>query len=200
MIRPITWLLTSTTYGTWLPGDERGFVGRVTDRRTDEVEQRTRIEHDQPGTEYDRDIPALRRSAENLMNGPPVWLNVDHAKVVLAQFRETEQYRGWEILAAAVMANHFHLVVGAPDTVSSDTLLRDFKSYASRALNKRWPRPQSGTWWTQSGSRRSLPDERAVENAVRYVLNQERPLAVYSKFDPTERGTLAPRVREHSEG
>ena len=27
------WLLTSTTYGTWLPGDERGFVGRVWDTR-----------------------------------------------------------------------------------------------------------------------------------------------------------------------
>lgn len=23
------WLLTSTTYGTWLPGEERGFVGAV---------------------------------------------------------------------------------------------------------------------------------------------------------------------------
>ena len=128
------------------------------------------------------------------MKGPPVWLNLDQAEVVLVQFRETEQYRGWEILAAAVMANHFHLVVGAPDTVSSDTLLRDFKSYASRTLNKRWPRPQSGTWWTESGSRRSLPDEWAVENAVRYVLNQERPLAVYAKHEPTERGTLVPRA------
>ena len=24
-----SWLLTWTTYGTWLPGDERGFVGNV---------------------------------------------------------------------------------------------------------------------------------------------------------------------------
>lgn len=127
------------------------------------------------------------------MKGPPVWLNLDQSEVVMDQFRETEQYRGWEILAAAVMANHFHLVVGAPETVASDTLLRDFKSYASRALNKRWPRPDSGTWWTESGSRRRLPDERAVENAVRYVLNQERPLAVYSKDESSERGTSVPR-------
>jgi hypothetical protein len=25
------WLLTWTTYGTWLPGDERGFVSEVRD-------------------------------------------------------------------------------------------------------------------------------------------------------------------------
>jgi hypothetical protein len=27
------WLLTRTTYGTWLPGDVRGFVSRVRDLR-----------------------------------------------------------------------------------------------------------------------------------------------------------------------
>src|SRR5437763_1061534 len=29
------WLLSSTFYGNWLPGDPRGFVSRVRDRRPD---------------------------------------------------------------------------------------------------------------------------------------------------------------------
>ncbi len=31
-----TWLLTSTTYGTWLPGDPRGSVTSVLDFRPEE--------------------------------------------------------------------------------------------------------------------------------------------------------------------
>ncbi len=40
------WLLTSTFYGTWLPGDRRGFVGRVRDARPDDLPTLVRLEHD----------------------------------------------------------------------------------------------------------------------------------------------------------
>ena len=82
------------------------------------------------------------------------------------------------------MRNHVHLVVGVPGDPEPDTLLRDFKSYASRALNHRWPKPASGTWWTQSGSTRKLADMPA---AVRYAQEQEHPLVVWAADDPGER-------------
>jgi REP element-mobilizing transposase RayT len=112
------------------------------------------------------------------------------AEAVRDQFLETAGHRGWSIHAAAVMTNHFHVVVTADEKVLTDVLLRDLKSYASRALNAHWPRPASGTWWTASGSRRKLADERAVEAAIRYVLNQHAPLALYPA---PERGASAPR-------
>jgi len=34
-----SWLLTWTTYGTWLPGDERGFVGNVVEEATNDAIQ-----------------------------------------------------------------------------------------------------------------------------------------------------------------
>jgi len=34
-----SWLLTWTTYGTWLPGDERGFVGNVVEEATNDTIQ-----------------------------------------------------------------------------------------------------------------------------------------------------------------
>jgi REP element-mobilizing transposase RayT len=76
------------------------------------------------------------------------------------------------------MRNHVHVVVGVPGDPDPATLLRDFKSYAARGLNARWSRPESGTWWTRSGSRRVLRDDVAVHAAVDYVRRQHGALAV----------------------
>ncbi|HEY7158485.1 MAG TPA: transposase, partial [Gemmataceae bacterium] len=184
-----TWLLTSTTYGTWLPGDERGFVSRVKDGPG------PRITHNVPETPVDKDIAGLRASARELLKCPPILLSQEQAIVVLDQFRETAAFRHWLLLAGAVMANHFHLVVSAGEDVPSTDLLRDFKSYASRALNRKWPKPASGTWWTESGSRRSLPDDRAMEAAIEYVRRQQSPLALWITSDSRlSGGRQPPRV------
>jgi len=169
------WLLTSTTYGTWLPGDARGFVSTVRDG------DGPRVRRNVPDTPYDRDAPGLRESARHLLTGEPVLLTPEQAAVVLEQFRETARHRGWVLHAAAVMANHFHAVVTAPEDVHSTAILRDLKSYASRVLNRRWGRPAAGTWWTESGSRRPLPDLGAVGRAVWYVADQYHPLAVWAE-------------------
>ncbi len=180
----LTWLLTSTTYGTWLPGDTRGFVGRVVEARADDPLTEHRVEHDRPQTDYDRDIPALRAAAQQQMKGEPILLTAEQAGVVLEQFRETAAYRGWTLHAVAIMANHFHAVLSAPESVLTDAIMRDLKSYASRALNRKWAVPESGTWWTKSGSRRKLPDDRAVETAIRYVQNQRGCLALFPDPEP----------------
>lgn len=167
------WLLTSTTYGTWLPGERRGFAGPVPDGHS------AYVVHNAPHTPYDRDVPVLRREARAVMRGPPVYLFREQAEAVWEQFQTTVKHRRWQLFAAAVMTNHFHLVLGVPGDPDAANLLRDFKSYASRALNRRWKRPAGGTWWTESGSRRKLPDERAILGAVHYVKNQERPLVTW---------------------
>jgi hypothetical protein len=96
----------------------------------------------------------------------------------VAQFQETVSVRWWRLLAVAIMRTHVHLVVNAGET-APDILLRDFKSYGSRALNLKWSKPESGTWWTESGSRRRLRDEHAVRAAVRYVERQKFPLVIW---------------------
>ena len=173
------WLLTSTFYGNWLPGDPRGFVSRVTDDRPDDPATPVRHEHDRPGTPCDADVPGLRRSAAALMKGEPVRLSREQVDVLLEQFRETAAYRGWTLLAAAITPNHVHLVVGCPSDPDPPRLLQAFKSYASRALTARFGRPAAGTWWTAGGSARKLPDEAAVQGAVRYVAEQHAPLVVW---------------------
>ena len=167
------WLLTWTTYGTWLPGDARGFVSNVPGPLGPEVR------HNLPGTPYDADLPEVRERALDNLVGQPVWLSESQVQLLADQFRETARIRGWQLLALAIMTNHVHLVVGVLGDPDPARLLHDFKSYGTRALKQAGHRPSGARWWTESGSRRKLPDERAVLAAVEYVRRQERPLVVW---------------------
>src|SRR4029453_16644399 len=103
------WLLTNTTYGSWLPGDSRGSVTSVRDQRPNDEPTTVRIEHDIPGEPCEDPIPGLENSARELMKGPPIILDLEKAGVVLGQFQETATYRRWTLRAVAVMYNHFHM-------------------------------------------------------------------------------------------
>ena len=64
------WLLTWTTYGSWLPGDERGFVSNV------RVGPGPEIRHNIPGTPYDEDEPGLEQFAFNNLKCPAIRLQI----------------------------------------------------------------------------------------------------------------------------
>ena len=175
------WLLTNTTYGTWLPGSSRGSVTSVRDVRPDDLPALVRFEHDLPGEPYEEALPGLERSARERMKGPPLFLDRAQAELLLGQFQETAAYRAWELQAAAVMFNHWHLVVVAPGDPDPGRMLADFKAYATRILNRQYDKPLSETWWTGKGSKRKLKDAAALADAIHYVLyKQPNPLAVWS--------------------
>ena len=175
-----SWLLTSTYYGCWLPGDSRGSVTSVRDLRPHDPLSVVRIEHDIPGELYEEAMPELEDHAREVMRGPAVFLDRRHAEVLKKQFLETAQCRNWKIQAVAIMFNHFHMVVQVPDDPKPSTILGDFKSYGSRALTKRFGKPVSGTWWTYNGSKRKLKDVQAVADAIFYVVKkQPNPLLVW---------------------
>ncbi len=172
------WLLTSTTYGTWLPGDQRGSVTSVRDVRPGEAPTRTRHEHSVYGDAFEPSNQGLRASAKDLLKSAPVWLSVDQAETAVQQFRTTCRCRGWKLVAVAVMANHFHIVIGTGDATGGRKLLNDLKAYASRALNERSGKPKPARWWTRNGSHRRLLDQQALSAATNYVLHrQAKPLA-----------------------
>jgi REP element-mobilizing transposase RayT len=167
------WFLTWRTYGTWLPGDERGFVDPVVD------EDGKCVIHNVPGTPLDADNHSLWKYSKEIMKGAPVCLTAEHAPVLLKQFQETAAYRRWQLVTVAVLANHVHLIVGVPGDPDPADLLRDFKSYGSRSLNRRWGTPANGSWWSESGSRRRLKSEEHLQAAIQYVLQQEIPLLIW---------------------
>ena len=165
-------------YGNWLPGDERGFVSNVRDGVGPEVR------HNKPGEEYDSKHRGLQLAASISLVGDLVRIGLLQAEALFSQFQETESVRGWRLFAVGIMSNHCHLVVGVPGDPEPENLLRDFKSYGSRKLNKQWSRPKSGTWWTESGSKRKLPTREAVLAAIRYVVDQEFPLLIWTTAVP----------------
>jgi REP element-mobilizing transposase RayT len=173
-----TWLVTWTTYGTWLPGDCRGFVTHV---RTQGGEQAI---HNQYGTPCDADVPGLRAYARSVMRQEAVWLDASQASQVAEQLRETARFRGWVLLALAVMANHVHLVVEAPAGIAVGKLLGDFKAYATRRLDREFRTGRKRIWWTERGSTRLLPNADAVAGAVAYVRGQAAPLVVWVREGP----------------
>ena len=186
------WFLTWTTYGTWLPGDERGFVspkfeGDTPERRNNE-----------PGRPYDEGRADLRRIAENKLAGDPVRLTRAQAEVVRHQFEETARYRGWQLLAGAIMANHVHLVVGVPGDPDPSA----FAPRLQELFQPRAPEPEpSGSgirktkprWWTEQGSKRKIADWDNLETVLRYVREQAYALEVWDAAS----GGRQPPVSDH---
>jgi hypothetical protein len=174
------WFLTNTCYGNWLPGDPRGFVGQVWEHRRFDPRKR-RVRHNVPTTDYDRRMSGLHRSSAALLKCPPIKLTVTHAEALLAQLQETAGKRQWQLLAIAIMYNHFHIVVGVPGDPSPSKILGDFKSWGTRKLTERFGAPASETWWSARGSKRKLPGELAIVGAMHYVLyEQPQPLVTFS--------------------
>jgi hypothetical protein len=101
-------------------------------------------------------------------------LDPGEALIVLGAILETCSFRNWTLLAAHVRTTHVHLVV---DGIMEDSrAIRDFKAYASRALNR-----TGGAGGGPRGGNARLPvDSRAVRAAVRYVVDgQDSRMAVY---------------------
>jgi hypothetical protein len=165
------WFLTSTTYGTWLPGDARSFVSSFP-QEDGEFEI-----HNQFDTPYDRDAPEWHAECEHRLKCDPIYFSKAQAEAVIEQFLETTRIRGWTLYIASVMASHFHALVASPAKTASQRLLGDYKAYASRKLNGRWGIPASDTWWTTSGSRRPLYNAVAFERIYDYILEQPNCLA-----------------------
>ncbi len=105
-------------------------------------------------------------------------LDPSEAFVVLRAIRETCAFRNWRLLAAHVRSTHAHLVVDG--IMEASGAIRDFKAYASRALNRSGVRRR----WSRGGNARLLGDFRAVRAAVRYVVDdQGSPMALYVAQD-----------------
>lgn len=167
------WFLTWTTYATWLPGDRRGFVSPKFDR------PQTESRNNHIGTPYDSQRPLLFEMAASKVRGKPVFLNAAQAKIVKAQLEETARFRSWKICVGSILSNHLHLLVGVMGDPDPATLLRDFKSYASRSLNRHYAKPTSGTWWTEQGSKRKIKDEKHFQSVRQYILQQNDPFVVW---------------------
>jgi REP element-mobilizing transposase RayT len=96
---------------------------------------------------------------------------------VLQALQEVCAHRRWTLLAAHVRTNHVHAIVEAD--ARPEKVMNDFKSYASRALN----RVEDGTErkrWAHHGNTRWLWEDQNVREAIRYVIEEQgEPMAFF---------------------
>ena len=151
---PLAYLLTWTTYGTWLPGDERWWV-------------KEKKGHQPPDF-------ARRHEARRKMREAPCTLSEDQRKVVEETIRKHCEIRGWHLHVVNCRTNHVHAVVTAP--VSPAVVMEQFKAWGTRKLKERQqtvlnlPAGQIRlNWWTEDGSKRYLNDLASLDAAILYV-------------------------------
>lgn len=153
---PLAYFITFHTYGTWLPGDERGTVTR---------------DKNVYGTPRRGPCAALERHARGLLRTPPVVLERAERVVVLGGLEEVCRHRGWCLRAAHIRSNHAHVVVSA--TAIPGRVMGDLKAWATRHVVQAGYRPPGTHLWTRHGSTRHLWEARGVAAACRYVLHEQ---------------------------
>lgn len=154
MDEPLAYFLTWTTYGTWLPGDERGWVEKPGQFRAPDGE--------------------LQETAQRRMTEPALTLDAAQRRIVEDTIDDHCRIRGWHLHAVSARTQHVHVVVTAPGR-KPDEVMDQFKAWCSRRLKEHERSRQSTgarirqNWWTQRGSKRWLNDGDSLEAAVLYV-------------------------------
>ncbi len=98
MPEPCGLLITWTCYGTWLPGDPRGYVSQ-----TRMPDGGWLPKENMPGAPYRADDPLSRNGARKRQEWPTVNLTVEQARCVAESLVKAAVDRGWRIARAAVM-------------------------------------------------------------------------------------------------
>jgi len=161
MSQTVAYFLTWTTYGTWLPGDARGWV-----------------QHGEGSADraYRQRDPHLEALARRRMPKEPVLLNARFRRVVEQAVRDTCRVKHWTLHVLNVRSNHVHVVLTVPDR-PPERIMASLKAWASRRLNEAADRNERRQWWTRHGSTRYLKSRASLERAVEYVRNQQRTTA-----------------------
>jgi REP element-mobilizing transposase RayT len=144
---PITCFITWTTYGTWLPGDRRGW------RKWKAGEQQPQ--------------PLLEDWCRDRMKEKPVVFNESQRKAVEKVIYDHSAIRGWELHALSVRSNHVHVAV---TTAALPKQVRDqFKANGTRVLRE-LPNPVTNAKvWTKGGDIEFIEGAEELEQVVIYI-------------------------------
>ena len=144
MRNPIAYMLTWTTYGSWLQGDERGYVkkGRMLDGNK-----------------------ALNLANKSLMQCPEVCLTIAHRRIIENALRKEAEVLGQEIYAVAVGKSHVHIAVST-NGMDAGEAISHYKN-AVRLVMK--DDGFIGKLWTRGFSKRYCFDEHQLHNVIEYV-------------------------------
>ncbi len=149
MHKTVGYLLTWTTYGTWLQGDKRKFV--------------------KDGETRDEDEVLFEINRRNLSKEPVILTREQRKIVGDAIFAKAEDIDE-KILALAVCSNHVHIVAGYT-TTDLELIVQYYKTAAQMALRDKG---FEGKLWTRGFDKRFCFDEANLRRRIDYVRHQSK--------------------------
>ena len=141
-------MVTWTTYGSWLPGDERGYV--------------------QDGQIRPGDVTIFQASKRR-QKSQTVRLTKTERQIVHRAILTEAQTIGHQIEACAVFSNHVH-VVATPHSQSIEDIVARYKSVTTRAL---WQHGRRGRIWTKGYDKRFCFSKEELSRRIQYVKNHK---------------------------
>jgi REP element-mobilizing transposase RayT len=148
-----------TTYGTWLPGDDRGWI-----RKGESAVQPPN--------------PAVYVANRGRMKEDLVLLDAEQREIVAETITVHCRIRKWELLALAVRCNHIHVVVGA--NCDGEDVRDQLKAWCSRKLSDGAGLGETQTkaggrkrWFTEGACISIIDSDVYLENAIEYVEAQQ---------------------------
>ena len=144
--KTLGYMLTWTTYGSWLQGDERGYV------------------KDGQTLGGDEELVDL---CEKFQKGNTVRLRDNKKDIVRRAILDEAERIGRTIEALAVCGNHVHLVARYSPEPIGQTVSR-FKNVAAAALRKHG---RGGRVWTRGFDKRFCFDQQDLIRRIQYVKN-----------------------------
>jgi REP element-mobilizing transposase RayT len=150
MAKLVGYMLTWTTYGTWLQGDKRGFVkdGEIL-----------------PGDE------TILELCKRLQKGPTVKFTTQEKVIVEAAILNEAERISHKIEALAVCTNHIHLAA-RPCDKSIERIVSMYKSAATRELRCYG---RTGKIWTKGFDKRFCFTQEDLVGKIAYIQNHKQP-------------------------
>jgi REP element-mobilizing transposase RayT len=152
----LAYFITWTTYGTWLPGDFRGWIKK----NFNGIQE--------PSIKLEQDSRA--RMAEEAIE-----LTIGQRAIVEKTIRDHCTIRNWRLDAINARTNHVHVVVTADR--DPNEVMNQLKAWCSRKLSdaagltgpvaKKAGRRH---WFTEDGDKQLIDSEEFLRNAIKYVL------------------------------
>jgi len=164
---PLAYFLTWATYGTWLPGDERGWV---------------QYRHGMQLPD-----PILEREAAARMTEDACRFDHEQRRLVETTIADHCGIRGWTLFTVNCRSNHVHVIVAA--NRDPKVIREQFKAWCTRRLKgleeerrcRKSGHTSSGemvreNWWAERGSGVYINDEECLESVIHYVCEaQDHP-------------------------
>jgi REP element-mobilizing transposase RayT len=136
---PLATFMTTTSYGSWLPGDRRGYVDNG---------------QAHPSRRY------LNAHVEKSLGKSKVVFSPPEQQRLFEFLQDAAKEFGYTLTDAVVEATHLHWIIGHDDAVDQ---------MAGRLKNRMRQRLDRGRVWTKGYSHRLLFDEDALELARNYL-------------------------------